>query len=366
MCRILFIITKGNNIGGAQTYVLELAKKFRDKGYFVEFIVGTKGFLTDKLDTENISFVHIPELSNSFNPFINLKSLIKIIFYLKKNNPNIVSLNSSKAGFLGRIACFWAKVPAVFTVHGWSFTDGIESKRKIIYSTLERLVKKYCQAWIVVSKFDYEMGINSKVSRRKDTHIIHNGVEIKQPNNHRVELKSRPISIVVTARHDKQKDYLTIFKALQLVNNVKVYLLGDGPLIERNKKVARELNVIDKLIFVGFTSEVQRYLRNADIFLLITNWEGFPFSILEAMNNQLPVIATDICGISEAVVNGNTGFLVKPNSPQILAEKLNLLVNNGAMRSKMGNNGYTFLKDNFSLDSMFQKTEDVFKIYMRK
>jgi glycosyltransferase involved in cell wall biosynthesis len=132
-----------------------------------------------------------------------------------------------------------------------------------------------------------------------------------------------------------------------------------------NKILAKKLNVLDKLIFVGFTSNVQDYLSKADIFLLITNWEGFPISILEAMNNRLPIIATDICGISEAVLDGVTGFLVKPKSANMLADKINLLVDDLHLREKMGNSGYLFLQNNFSFEIMFQKTEIIFNKYMK-
>lgn len=365
MPKIVFIITKGDNIGGAQIYVLELAKQFKRKGYFVEFIVGTTGYLTQELQIQNIKFTHIGELSNTFNPLTNFISIIKIAVCLKKVKPNLVSLNSSKAGLIGRIACFFAKTPTVFTVHGWSFTDGINSKKQIIFSFFERLVKNLCSAWIVVSKFDYTLGTKYGTCRPNDTYIIHNGVEVNNVENIRDKTLTNELSIVVTARHDKQKDYLTIFTALQQVTNVKVYLLGDGPMLGHNKILAKKLNVLDKLIFVGFTSNVQDYLSKADIFLLITNWEGFPISILEAMNNKLPVIATNICGISEAVLDGVTGFLVTPKSADLLAAKINLLVNDFDLRQKMGHAGYLFLKNNFSSETTFKKTEVIFKKYMK-
>jgi glycosyltransferase involved in cell wall biosynthesis len=365
MPKIVFIITKGDNIGGAQIYVLELAKQFKRKGYFVEFIVGTTGYLTQELQTQNIKFTHIGELSNTFNPFTNLISIIKIAAYLKRVKPNLVSLNSSKAGLIGRIACFFTKTPTIFTVHGWSFTDGINSKKQLVFSFFERLVKNLSSAWIVVSKFDYTLGIKYGACRPNDTYIIHNGVEVNTVENLKDKTLTNELSIVVTARHDKQKDYLTLFTALQQVSNVKVYLLGDGPMFEDNKILAKKLNILDKLVFVGFTSNVQDYLSKADIFLLITNWEGFPISILEAMNNRLPIIATDICGISEAVLDGITGFLVKPKSANMLADKINLLVDDFHLREKMGNSGYLFLQNNFSFEIMFQKTEIVFNKYMK-
>jgi glycosyltransferase involved in cell wall biosynthesis len=365
MKKILFVITKGHNIGGAQVYTLQLAKEFKNRGYWVEFVVGTKGFLTEKLQDEGIKFTHIKELSNTINPFINFLSVVKLYSFLKKSQPNLVSLNSSKAGFLGRIACFIAKTPAVFTVHGWSFTEGIDSNKKIIFSLFERMVKVMSSAWIVVSKFDYELGIKHNVCRKSDTYIIHNGVDILDKEAVVGKAVKNQLSIVVTARHDKQKDYFTIFEALQQVDNVKVYLLGDGPLFEYNKSLASKLNVSSKLTFVGFTSDVEKYLSEADIFLLITNWEGFPISILEAMNNKLPVIATNICGISEAVLDGVTGFLVTPKSADLLAAKINLLVNDFDLRQKMGQAGYLFLKNNFSSETTFKKTEVIFKKYMK-
>ncbi len=364
--KILFIITKGDNIGGAQIYVLELAKRFKQDGFDVSVIAGTKGYLTNKLIEEQIEVVHIDSLKMQINLWFDIISIFKIYKYLKKNKPNIVSLNSSKVGIVGRIACFFNKTPCVFTVHGWSFTDGVSPKKQFFFRNIEKLLKPFCTAWITVSQYDFDLGIKSKVVVPNKTTLIHNGVIIKNQLATKTEIleETQKVKIVFTARHDFQKDHLTLFKAIQNIDNIIVYLLGDGPLMEQNKQKAKELDILNKVEFVGFTTNVENYLADSDIFVLITNWEGFPISILEAMNNKLPIIATDVCGNSEAMINGETGFLVAPKNAKMLKEKISALAANSTLRKKMGEAGYEYLKHNFSFDFVYQKTKKVFTSYI--
>jgi glycosyltransferase involved in cell wall biosynthesis len=240
MQKILFIITKGDNIGGAQIYVLELAKRFKQDGFDVSVIAGTKGYLTNKLIEEQIEVVHIDSLKMQINLWFDIISIFKIYKYLKKNKPNIVSLNSSKVGIVGRIACFFSKIPCVFTVHGWSFTDGVSPKKQVLFRGIERCLKPLCTGWITVSQYDFNLGIKSKVAIVNKTTLIHNGVIIKNQIAPQKEIfeETQKIKIVFTARHDYQKDHLTLFKAIQNIDNIILYLLGDGPLMEQNKQKA--------------------------------------------------------------------------------------------------------------------------------
>ncbi len=363
--QVLFIITKGDNIGGAQIYVLELAKRFSQNGFEVTVIVGSKGYLTDRLINAGINVVHINTLKTNISLLNDVITTYRIYKYLQKAKPNIVSLNSSKVGIVGRLACFLHRTPCIFTVHGWSFTDGIPKNKQFFFKTLERGLRNLCSGWIVVSQYDLELGIKSKAAIANKTYLIHNGVNILNDSSRTIPAfidnnSPETINIIFTARHDHQKDHITLFKSIKNICNIKVYLLGDGPLINSNIQAAKQIGVFDKVNFIGFTNKVEHYLAMSHIFVLITNWEGFPISILEAMNYKLPVIASDICGNKEAVINNQTGFLVPPKDYKTLEEKLLILIENKNLREKMGEQGYHHLNESFNFNKVFNKTKDVF------
>ncbi len=365
--KIAFIVTKGDNIGGAQIYVLELAKKFNKKSYDVTVISGTTGFLTESLENEGIKTIHLNCLKASISPFHDFMTLIKLRQLLIKNKYSIVSLNSSKVGIIGRLVCYFSSTPCVFTVHGWSFTDGIPRINRILFRNIERALKKFCDGWINVSNYDYKLGITSKVLIKENSFVIHNGVRIKDVqkiSKSKYFEYSNKLKIVCTARHDYQKDHITLFKALTKIENVEVYLLGDGPLVEFNKNQASLYGILDKVVFVGFTSEVDKYLAQADIFIMLSNWEGFPISILEAMNNKLPTIVSDVCGNNEAVIDNLTGFLIPSKNENILIQKISLLQANPNRIKEMGENAYNHLINNYNFEDVFNKTEKVFSKFM--
>src|SRR5690606_33800770 len=110
----------------------------------------------------------------------------------------------------------------------------------------------------------------------------------------------------------------------------------EGPLKSEASALASKLGIADRTTFMGARRDVERLLAESDIFLLITNWEGLPRSILEAMRASLPVIASNVGGVSEAVVHGETGYLVNRADVQRLTVRLQELIDDGAKRLQFG------------------------------
>lgn len=353
--KILFVITKGDNVGGAQMYVLHLAKAFLQDGFQVEVIVGTRGYLTDTLIEHGVKVHQLQALKVAIHPYYDMIALWKLYRLFKIIQPNIISLNSSKVGVVGRVAAFLSKKPAVFTVHGWSFGNVNPSSGKKFFKIIEQLLKPITTAWINVSQFDYELGIRYNTLKPNSAQVIYNGVAHQLTSQY--SKTENTLCIVATARHDHQKDHSTLFKALQKLDHIKVYLLGDGPLINNNKKLAQVFQIADKVEFVGFTKEVAKYLSMADIFVLSTHWEGFPFSIIEAMQFKLPVVATDVCGIAEAVEHGKTGFLFQHQNVEELANYLHQLIQSAELRGQMGKAGFEKVQNQFNFEKMYTQTK---------
>src|SRR5439155_6398546 len=121
----------------------------------------------------------------------------------------------------------------------------------------------------------------------------------------------------------EQKDPLTFVRAAAMIAraapDARFVLVGDGPLRADVEKVAAELGILDRLVITGVRRDVASLLRTFDVFVLSSRWEGLPRVVLEAMAARVPVVATDVDGVGEVVIDGESGRLVPAGAPRALA-----------------------------------------------
>jgi len=167
----------------------------------------------------------------------------------------------------------------------------------------------------------------------------------------------------MVARFEKQKDHSTLIRALEGLKNLKweLGLVGDGPLFEDTRDMVHQFNLEDRVKFLGRRSDVPEILSKADIFVLASFWEGFPRSILEAMRASLPVVASTVAGVPEAVDDGETGFLVKPGSVDQIQDRLQLLIQDSGLRERLGKNARLKYEKYFTFERMARKTLDIYE-----
>ncbi|CFV22441.1 glycosyltransferase family 4 protein [Yersinia pseudotuberculosis] len=365
--KILYIITKANEIGGAQIHIKDLCIRLLNDGNEPEVIVGENGALVDFLINENIKVHILPSLVRDISPIKDMKCILQMRKLVKEINPDVVTIHSSKAGIIGRLSLICSGLPVIFTAHGWSFANGINDKRKFIYIWIEKFCAIFSDKIITVSKQDKDLAIKYKVATDEQQIIIHNGILGKSVENKKNDNETC-IRLISIARFCEQKDHETLLKALALINNNNwnLSLIGKGPCLEKTKLLTKELGLNDKVIFLGERLDVEVLLASSDVFLLISNWEGFPISILEAMRASLPVIASDVGGVCEAVNHGDNGFLVNRKDIYGLSKVIETLIENKELRLKMGKCGESLFKNDFDFESMYQKTLSVYSDVFNK
>ncbi|MGK7887248.1 MAG: glycosyltransferase family 4 protein [Crocosphaera sp.] len=365
--KILFIITRADTVGGAQVHVRDLAKALITANHKVLIVTGEKGIYTNNLQEIDINFISCASLQRSINPLKDIKALKELIKVIEKFQPDLISTHSSKAGILGRLAAKITDKPCIFTAHGWAFTGGVPEPNRTIYKVLEKIVEPLADKIICVSENDRSLGM--KIGMSPDRLIkIHNGMPDIYQNLIADTTISNTVKIVMIARFDKQKDHITLFKAFQDIPNAELELVGDGPYLEKMKELAINLGIIDKIKFLGYRSDIPQILAQAQIFTLISNWEGFPRTTVEAMRAELPVIVSDVGGASEAVIEGVTGYSIAQGGVDSLHQKLLTLVSDSNLRKKMGEQARKRYQDYFTFQKMFEQTLKVYEqvLHMRK
>ncbi len=361
--KIMYFITT-SDWGGASKYVYELCKYEIERGNEVYFVTGSKGLLLEKVkELGNVKTFVINSVNRSIDPLNDLKSIFIIRRLVSQIKPDIIHLNSSKAGIIGRLACIGKKTKVIFTVHGWSFTEGIGSNlKKFIYKTIEKSVSRFTDLFICVSEYDKRLGIEKKVLNNKTpVVVIYNGSS--KPVDDQVNFSAHvPIRLVMVARFSPQKNQRALIEAVRGFPKDKYHLVfvGEGETMQSCKNLVKSLDLKDNIEFLGFKDDVTKELIENDVCLLITHYEGLPISIIEAMSYGLPIIASDVGGNRELVINNENGYLV--NNAKDIQNSITKLINNPDLVKKMGETSYKLYKNKFTIS---KNTESVNKEYER-
>ena len=355
---ILFLITRADAIGGAQVHVKDLAIALQQDQHKVLVLTGRAGAYNQDLQDADIESIACDSLQRKINPIGDGKSLRYILYIIDLFKPDIIVAHSSKAGILGRLAGRISQVPCVFTAHGWSFTPGIAEPNRTIYRWLEKLIVPLASRVICVSEFDRQIGLLANLNPQKLL-TIHNGMRDIVPELQADLTQSTPVKIAMVARFDHPKDHLTLIQAFQDLD-AELILVGEGPNLPQVRQQVEQLEISHKVKFLGFRKDIAQILAKVQIFTLISQFEAFPCTIIEAMRGGLPVVASNVGGISEVVTDQQNGYLIPRRDVQTLRQKLNYLVNNESARISMGIIGRQKYESQFTFKHMYDKTLKVY------
>lgn len=358
--KIAYVITRSDEVGGAHIHVRDLCSWLQDKGHEVRVFVGGDGPFIDLLEHVSVPYIRLNYMKRPISPFNDLASIRELARNLSRFNPDIVSAHSAKAGIIARLACWIGGFPCVFTAHGWSFTDGVKWPANLIFRLLERFLAPLSEFIITVCESDRTLALEKGIASPQKIWTIHNGmpqIDVSKLNAKHLKEKDSP-TLVMVARFEEQKDHRTLIQALATLKdlNWNLQLVGDGPLLENIKVLANEYGVDDRIEYLGRRGDIPEILQRADIFVLSTNWEGFPRSILEAMRAGLPVVATKVAGIPESVSDAETGYLVPPRDSAALGEKIRKLLESEHLRVQFGEAGKERFHNKFTFEQMASST----------
>ncbi len=356
MKKILYVVTRAER-GGGQVHVRDLLRGFQSS-HECHLATGEEGFLCEEARSLGIAVHLIPSMVQPIAPWKDLRAVVEIHALLKRLRPDLVHAHTSKAGLLARFVGAVAGIPVVFTAHTWSFAEGISRKQTLIALPLERIAGLGSRI-ITVSESNRLLALSRGVGRERSITTVWNGIP---DTRHRAGAGfAGRVRIVMVARFAEQKDQMLLLRALSTVNeDFELDFVGDGPTLLHAQNTAREFGLTDRVNFLGDRSDVAELLARAHMFVLSTKWEGLPLSILEAMRAGLPVVASHVGGVSEAVEDNVTGFLVPVGNADKLRAELLKLIRNRELRGNFGRAGRTRYEKDFTLHRMLAKTAAVY------
>jgi glycosyltransferase involved in cell wall biosynthesis len=366
--KICYLITRSDSIGGAQLHTLDLAQYFGNTGHEVHIICGGEGPFVERVKEAGIGCTPLKILVPEIHPVKDFQATRQLLRVLSAMRPSLIHAHSSKAGVMGRWIGKKLDIPTVFTAHGWSFAAGVPPIRRRLYRFLEWWAARWPGLIITLSESDRAYGRNQGVAPEHKMVVVNNGIA-NRPAPDRSHRKGIACpNLIMVARFERQKDQHTLIQALSQLRDLpwKMLFVGDGPLQHQCQQTAEQLRLSDRIEFLGFRRDVESLLESSDVFVLSTNWEGLPLSIMEAMRSAMPVVATDVDGVGEEVVDGQTGFLVPRADVDSLAGKLRRLLENPSLMTEFGINGRKRFEDRFQLERMGELTLQVYLSLCKK
>jgi glycosyltransferase involved in cell wall biosynthesis len=314
---------------------------------------GSEGELFGEAKARGID-VHLePTLVREVNPPKDAASVARLASWFRRLKPDVVHTHSSKAGITGRIAARLAGVPVVVhTVHGWGFHPEQSRAERAVYENLERWCAPLADALVVVADGNRDLGLRLKIGRADQYRVIRSGIELdayrRVPElGHaiRAEFSIPPDAYVfgTVGRLSDQKaphDALEAFvRIADRAPDAWFVFVGDGPHRDALAARAEAAGVAARVRFAGLRRDVQAFLSAFDAFVLSSRWEGLPRVVLQAMAAELPVVATAVDGTPEAVLEGESGYLVRAGDVAALSERMLGLHADPARGRRMGSVG---------------------------
>ncbi|MDR0823004.1 MAG: glycosyltransferase family 4 protein [Endomicrobium sp.] len=371
MLKVCYIITK-LELGGAQKVALYTACNI-DKTKFDDFLIcGDGGILYDEAK-QNLKTIQIKNLVREISPIKDFLALIQIYKVLKKEKPDIVHTHSSKAGIIGRIAAKLAGVKSIIhTIHGYGFNETQKFFVKYIFVYIEKFCAIITDKLIAVAREDIKKGVKYNIAKEDKFVLIRAGIDeiffqdyAPSPEFKNSLTDGKSVQLVLTIGPFKpQKNTADFIKAaaevLKEKDDVLFAIVGDGEQREQLETLANNLNIKDKILFLGWRKDIRQLLYASDIFVLTSLWEGLPCTIVEAMRCLKPVVANAVDGVKEIIIESETGFLIPPYDYKASAQKILYLLKNDSQRLKMGSAAQASIKEEFKMQSVVQSHEQLY------
>lgn len=362
--RVLIVITLAE-VGGAQTYVAQLLPALAER-FDVAVAAGGGGPLRDAAKAAGVRFLPLRNLRRAVNPLRDLLALFELISLMRRERPDIVHANSSKAGVLGRLAAVAARVPIrIFTVHGWAF-GAYSGPASCAYLWADRLAGRWTTVTICVAEHERSSGIAARTCRSDRTIVIPNAVDVSAAP--KADGNGGTPRLVTVGRLKAPKDYVTLTRALAALpsGSFEALIVGDGPDRPEVETELVRLGLAKAVRLLGERTDVPELLASSDVFVLSSASEGLPLSVEEAMAAGLPVVASAVGGVPELVVDGETGYLVPPGEGERLAEALGLLLGDPALRRRMGRSGRARAEELFDLTAFRRAHVELYRRQLAK
>jgi len=384
MTKILHIITRMDMGGSAQNTMLTCLSLSERYDITLIFGLSRESRMTEaesqsvqknvKIARERgVKCIPMPTLIRKIDPLRDLCAFISLCKLMRQIKPDVVHTHTSKAGLLGRWAAWKTGIPfIVHTPHGHVFYGHFRILVSKLFLFIERLTSLVTDRMVALTAGEKQDYIKLLVSKPDKTVVIHSGVDIDQYMNVQIDTEEKKRALGLSSKAlvvgtvgwllpIKGPAYLldAMVDIWQHSSNVELVYVGKGDLEEDLKQKAMKMGLSGKVKFLGWRDDVHKIIPVFDVFVLPSMNEGMGRVLVEAMAAGKPVVASNVGGIPDLIVNGQNGFLFEPGDVNGLSAAIEKLLLDKNMRCAMGEKGQTIARD-FSEEKMIKKIDALY------
>lgn len=356
--------------GGVAEHVFHLASRLPEYGWEVEVAGPRLTTIHQRLLASGAPIHPIKELRRGYtHPAADLRAAGQLRRILGQGRFDLVHCHSSKAGLIGRIVARSTSTPAIYTPHGFGFVGDVGAVRRALVPVAERALGRWTDALICVCEAEVRRAHTHRI-RAATIRRIYSGVEAC-PTSDGTLLAPPPlgagspvVAMISVFRREKRVDVFLDAAPLVLAADpeASVAVIGEGPLDAELRRRAQRLGLDrhPRFRFIAFTPPSHRYMCQIDLFVLQSDWEAFPISILEALACGVPQVATDVGGVAEAI-SPRTGVLLPPGDPKRLAAEIIALLRDPGLRATMSEASVARYESHFRVERMLTETDALYR-----
>jgi glycosyltransferase involved in cell wall biosynthesis/peptidoglycan/xylan/chitin deacetylase (PgdA/CDA1 family) len=374
-CRLLMGVTL-SELGGAQKVVFELLKSLGEDEYETTVATAPGGELLQWIAQLNaarrtpVRVVLLPSLRREIAPWNDLRTLFRLWRLCRAGKYDVAHFHSSKMGILGPIAAFAAGVKrSCFSVHGWGIQETQGRVVRAGLGLLVRLANSLCAAVACVSEATLQQGLRNHWLDPRKSRVIHNGLAEAPAARGKLRRElgigaATPV-LGTILRLAEQKEPLAPVRLARLLRErgreFRLVIIGDGPLQEECRREIRRCGLEAVVLLLGTRHDARELLNDFDIALLFSRWEALPLMVIEAMLAGKPVVASRVGGLPELVRHGATGYLVGDDQLETAAAYVEELLDDAALRKRMGEAGRSLAGRQFSDPQMVAAYREMYR-----
>jgi glycosyltransferase involved in cell wall biosynthesis len=380
--RLLHVITRLDPGGSAENTLLSVALADR-RHYAVDLAFGPTrdlgGPTAKAARTCAGRWVEIPRLVRHISPLADMRAVWDLWQLMRQGKYHLVHTHTSKAGVVGRLAAFLARVPAVVhTSHGHVFYGYYGPALSRFFVWVEKAAAHLADRIVALTAVDAAEHVDLGVASPAKFTVVHSGVDFTPLEQEcgsaeacRRQLGLDPQGPVVgtvgrLTAIKAQDDLLIAFsQVLQQVPQANLLIVGDGEERGRLEDLACRLGLQERTVFVGWRDDLARVLHAMDIFAFPSLNEGMGKALVEAMYCGVAPVATRVGGVPELVEDGRQGLLVPPSRPDLLAQAITRLLGDKPLRLRLGKAARDKAAG-YGAETMIQRLEALYETVLRE
>jgi glycosyltransferase involved in cell wall biosynthesis len=381
--RIERVITR-LNIGGPARHTILLTRYLRDMGFLTELVAGREspgeGNMLPLAAANGVEPVIIPALGRELSPLRDPAVLLTLYSRFRRLRPDVVCTHMSKAGAVGRVAAWLARVPVrVHTFHGHVFSGYFSPAKTRFFVELEKRLARISTRIIVLGERQQREITALGVGRPEQFVQVPLGLDLSAflaAEKHSGELRKElaipqdaPLAAIV-ARLVPIKNHAVFLRAAKLVCGslpaARFLIVGDGPERRGLEALTEQLGLKGRVIFLGFRDDLPRIYADCDATVLSSDNEGMPVALIESLAAATPAVATDVGETREVIRDGESGFVVPPSDPEALAAALLELLRSPERAKQMGLAGRRHVYPRFSIERLAADTAGLFRSLLQE